>query len=125
MQSLPKDLININIEDECNAAVKKAIHANADLFLGLMRNYMLIDSGDLRKSARVEYFDDTSFYIVYGVPYVDYVFHNPNITPVTPNTTQYWDDVFIQSKSYELWKDIFMASVTDALNKGGLVNGRK
>ena len=90
-----------------------------------MEPFTLTKTGALRKSAKATDFTDSSFSVVYGQDYVDYVYHNPNITPRTPNTTQYWDDVFYQSSSFALWQLMFSTSIISNLDNGGFVDGRK
>ena len=120
-----KQALNLNIPKSTQKAVKKAIRSNANLFIAYMEPFTLIKTGALRKSAKATDFTDSSFSVVYGQDYVDYVYHNPNITPRTPNTTQYWDDVFYQSRNFVSWQIVFGVSITNNLDDGGLVNGRK
>ena len=120
-----KQALNLNIPKSTQKAVKKALRSNANLFIGYMEPFTLIKTGALRKSAKATDFTDSSFSVVYGQDYVDYVYHNPNITPRTPNTTQYWDDVFYQSRNFVSWQIVFGVSITNNLDDGGLVNGRK
>ena len=120
-----KQALNLNIPKSTQKAVKKALRSNANLFIAYMDPFTLIKTGALRKSAKATDFTDSSFSVVYGQDYVDYVYHNPNITPRTPNTTQYWDDVFYQSSSFALWQLMFSASIINNLDDGGFVNGRK
>ena len=120
-----KQALNLNIPKSTQKAVKKALRSNADLFIGYMEPFTLIKTGALRKSAKATDFTESSFSVVYGQDYVDYVYHNPNITPRTPNTTQYWDDVFYHSSSFALWQSVFGASIISNLDNGGFVNERK
>ena len=120
-----KQALNLNIPKSTQKAVKKAIRSNANLFIGYMEPFTLIKTGALRKSAKATDFTDSSFSVVYGQDYVDYVYHNPNITPRTPNTTQYWDDVFYQSRNFVSWQIVFGVSIRNNLDDGGFVNGRK
>ena len=120
-----KQALNLNIPKSTQKAVKKALRSNANLFIGYMEPFTLIKTGALRKSAKATDFTDSSFSVVYGQDYVDYVYHNPNITPRTPNTTQYWDDVFYQSRNFVSWQIVFGVSITNNLDDGGFVNGRK
>ena len=120
-----KQALNLNIPKSTQKAVKKALRSNANLFIGYMEPFTLIKTGALRESAKATDFTDSSFSVVYGQDYVDYVYHNPNITPRTPNTTQYWDDVFYQSRNFVSWQIVFGVSITNNLDAGGFVNGRK
>ena len=120
-----KQALNIDVAKSTQKAVKKALRSYANLFIGYMEPFTLIKTGALRKSAKATDFTDSSFSVVYGQDYVDYVYHNPNITPRTPNTTQYWDDVFYHSSSFALWQSVFGASIISNLDNGGFVNGRK
>lgn len=120
-----KQALNLNIPKSTQKAVKKALRSNANSFIGYMEPFTLIKTGALRKSAKATDFTESSFSVVYGQDYVDYVYHNPNITPRTPNTTQYWDDVFYHSSSFALWQSVFGASIISNLDNGGFVNERK
>ena len=120
-----KQALNLNIPKSTQKAVKKAIRSHANSFIAYMEPFTLIKTGALRKSAKATDFTDSSFSVVYGQDYVDYVYHNPNITPRTPNTTQYWDDVFYQSRNFVSWQIVFGVSITNNLDDGGFVNGRK
>ena len=120
-----KQALNLNITKSTQKAIKKALRSNANSFIAYMEPFTLIKTGALRKSAKATDFTDSSFSVVYGQDYVDYVYHNPNITPRTPNTTQYWDDVFYHSSSFALWKSMLGASITKNLDDGGFVNERK
>lgn len=116
-----KQALNLNIPKSTQRAVKKALRSNANSFIAYMEPFTLIKTGALRKSAKATDFTDSSFSVVYGQDYVDYVYHNPNITPRTPNTTQYWDDVFYHSSSFALWQSVFGASIINNLDDGGFV----
>lgn len=120
-----KQALNIDVAKSTQKAIKRVLRSNANSFIGYMEPFTLIKTGALRKSAKATDFTDSSFSVVYGQDYVDYVYHNPNITPRTPNTTQYWDDVFYQSSSFALWQSVFGASIISNLDNGGFVNGRK
>lgn len=120
-----KQALNLNIPKSTQKAIKKALRSNANSFIAYMEPFTLIKTGALRKSAKATDFTDSSFSVVYGQDYVDYVYHNPNITPRTPNTTQYWDDVFYHSSSFAIWQSVFSASIINNLDDGGFVNGRK
>ena len=120
-----KQALNLNIPKSTQKAVKKALRSYANSFIAYMEPFTLIKTGDLRKSAKATDFTDSSFSVVYGQDYVDYVYHNPKITPRTPNTTQYWDDVFYHSSSFAIWQSVFGASIISNLDNGGFVNGRK
>ena len=120
-----KQALNLNISKSTQKAIKKALRSNANSFIGYMEPFTLIKTGALRKSAKATDFTESSFSVVYGQDYVDYVYHNPNITPRTPNTTQYWDDLFYHSSSFALWQSMFGASIINNLDDGGFVNGRK
>ena len=120
-----KQALNLNIPKSTQKAVKKALRSNAGLFIDYMEPFTLIKTGALRRSAKATDFTDSSFSVVYGQDYVDYVYHNPNITPRTPNTTQYWDDVFYHSSSFALWQMMFSTSIINNLDNGGFVNERK
>lgn len=120
-----KQALNLDLSKSTQKAIKKALRSNARSFIAYMEPFTLIKTGALRKSAKATDLTDSSFSVVYGQDYVDYVYHNPNITPRTPNTTQYWDDVFYQSSSFALWQMMFGASITSNLDNGGFVNGRK
>lgn len=120
-----KQALKLNIPKSTQKAVKKALRSNANLFIDYMEPFTLIKTGALRRSAKATDFTDSSFSVVYGQDYVDYVYHNPNITPRTPNTTQYWDDVFYQSRNFVSWQIVFGVSIKNNLDDGGFVNGRK
>lgn len=120
-----KQALNLNIPKSTQKAIKRALRSNANSFIGYMEPFTLIKTGALRKSAKATDFTDSSFSVVYGQDYVDYVYHNPNITPRTPNTTQYWDDVFYRSSSFALWQAMLGSSITSNLEDGGFVSGRK
>lgn len=120
-----KQALNLNIPKSTQKAIKKALRSNARSFIAYMEPFTLIKTGALRKSAKATDFTDSSFSVVYGQDYVDYVYHNPNITPRTPNTTQYWDDVFYQSSSFAIWQSVFGASIINNLDDGGFVSERK
>lgn len=120
-----KQALNIDVAKSTQKAVKKALRSYANSFIGYMEPFTLIKTGALRKSAKATDFTDSSFSVVYGQDYVDYVYHNPKITPRTPNTTQYWDDVFYHSSSFVIWQSMFGASIISNLDNGGFVNGRK
>lgn len=120
-----KQALNLNIPKSTQKAIKKALRSNANLFIAYMEPFTLIKTGALRKSAKATDFTDSSFSVVYGQDYVDYVYHNPNITPRTPNTTQYWDDVFYHSNSFVLWQAVFGASIINNLDDGGFISERK
>lgn len=120
-----KQALNIDVAKSTQKAIKRVLRSNANSFIGYMEPFTLIKTGALRKSAKATDFTESSFSVVYGQDYVDYVYHNPNITHRTPNTTQYWDDVFYHSSSFALWQSMFGASIINNLDDGGFVNGRK
>ena len=72
-----KQALNLNIPKSTQKAIKKALRSNANSFIAYMEPFTLIKTGALRKSAKATDFTDSSFSVVYGQDYVDYVYHNP------------------------------------------------
>ena len=105
---------NINIITSLDNAMKLAISNLADDFADKMNAFALKDTGALRESISIKERTNTSFVLEYYSDHAEFTYHNPEIHNVTtPNTTQYWDDVFLSSRSYDEWIKQFENFVCD------------
>lgn len=104
----------INIMSSLDNAVKLAILNLADDFADKMSTFALKDTGELRESTAIKECTNTSFVLEYYSDHAEFTYHNPEIHNfTTPNTTQYWDDVFLSSNSYDEWIKQFENFVCD------------
>lgn len=79
----------------------------AEAIMRDMEQFVLMDTGDLRKSAHIEVSDGIA-QIVYGAEHASYAFENPRIENVTtPGTTSYWVDAYL---------DMIQSQIPDEVN---------
>lgn len=112
---MPKFILN---RDRLQKICVSSLHDTRLPVIQTLDNYTLRATGALR-TLKIVVNTDTGLSIEYGVPYVDYVYHNPKIKNVTtPGTTAYWDDAAFSSGAFSQYTENTLSDViASRLNK--------